>query len=109
MFLPLTSSSRLRVLGPLFLCALLLALGYRIRSTCLRTSRLRLVKVLVTYHSLSGNTERMAEAVVEGVKSVSGAERRVETSRQGDGGRFALLPMRLWLAHRSIGRTCRAR
>ena len=28
------------------------------------------VKVLVTYHSLAGNTERMAEAVVEGVKSV---------------------------------------
>jgi NAD(P)H dehydrogenase (quinone) len=33
-----------------------------------------LVKVLVTYHSFSGNTERMAEAVVDGVKSVSGAE-----------------------------------
>jgi NAD(P)H dehydrogenase (quinone) len=30
------------------------------------------VKVLVTYHSLSGNTERMAEAVVEGAKSVPG-------------------------------------
>jgi NAD(P)H dehydrogenase (quinone) len=30
------------------------------------------VKVLVTYHSLSGNTERMAEAVVEGVRSVQG-------------------------------------
>ena len=27
------------------------------------------VKILVTYHSLSGNTERMAEAVVEGAKS----------------------------------------
>jgi NAD(P)H dehydrogenase (quinone) len=27
------------------------------------------VRVLVTYHSLSGNTERMAEAVVEGAKS----------------------------------------
>ncbi|NWF73239.1 MAG: flavodoxin family protein [Nitrospirae bacterium] len=33
-----------------------------------------LVKVLVTYHSLSGNTERMAEAVVDGVKSVSGTQ-----------------------------------
>lgn len=32
------------------------------------------MKVLVTYHSLSGSTERMAEAVVDGVKSVSGAE-----------------------------------
>ncbi|HMS84308.1 MAG TPA: flavodoxin family protein [Nitrospira sp.] len=28
------------------------------------------VKILVTYHSLSGGTERMAEAVVEGAKSV---------------------------------------
>ena len=28
------------------------------------------VKVLVTYHSLSGNTERMAEAVAEGATSV---------------------------------------
>ncbi|MDH5626556.1 MAG: NAD(P)H-dependent oxidoreductase [Nitrospira sp.] len=32
------------------------------------------VKVLVTYHSVSGNTERMAEAVVEGVKLVSGTQ-----------------------------------
>ena len=31
-----------------------------------------LVKVLVTYHSLSGNTERMAEAVADGAKSVPG-------------------------------------
>ncbi len=30
------------------------------------------MKILVTYHSLSGNTEHMAEAVVEGVKSVPG-------------------------------------
>ena len=30
------------------------------------------VKVLVTYHSLSGNTERLAEGVVAGVQSVSG-------------------------------------
>ena len=32
------------------------------------------VKVLVTYHSLSGNTERMAEAVVDGAKMVPGTE-----------------------------------
>lgn len=32
------------------------------------------VKVLVAYHSLTGNTERMAEAVVEGAKSVVGTE-----------------------------------
>lgn len=29
-------------------------------------------KVLVAYHSMSGNTERMAEAVVEGAKSLPG-------------------------------------
>lgn len=39
------------------------------------------VQVLVTYHSLSGNTERMAEAVVEGAKSVPGAV--VELKRVG--------------------------
>jgi len=32
------------------------------------------IKVLVAYHSLTGNTERMAEAVVEGAKSVLGTE-----------------------------------
>jgi NAD(P)H dehydrogenase (quinone) len=32
------------------------------------------VKVLVTYHSLSGNTERMAEAVADGARSVPGTE-----------------------------------
>jgi NAD(P)H dehydrogenase (quinone) len=32
------------------------------------------IKVLVTFHSLSGNTERMAEAVVAGATSVSGTE-----------------------------------
>ncbi|MBL8073819.1 MAG: NAD(P)H-dependent oxidoreductase [Nitrospira sp.] len=31
------------------------------------------MKILVTYHSLSGNTELMAEAVVEGAKSVPNA------------------------------------
>lgn len=40
------------------------------------------IKVLVTYHSLSGNTEQMAEAVVEGIKSVSGT--RVAMKRVGD-------------------------
>jgi NAD(P)H dehydrogenase (quinone) len=32
------------------------------------------VKVLVAYHSLTGNTERMAEAVAEGAKSVVGTD-----------------------------------
>ncbi|MFO0707388.1 MAG: NAD(P)H-dependent oxidoreductase [Nitrospira sp.] len=39
------------------------------------------VKVLVAYHSLSGNTERMAEAVVEGARSVAGTE--VQLKRVG--------------------------
>ncbi|HEY7531339.1 MAG TPA: NAD(P)H-dependent oxidoreductase [Nitrospiraceae bacterium] len=34
----------------------------------------RQVKVLVTYHSLSGNTERMAEAVADGARSIPGTE-----------------------------------
>jgi NAD(P)H dehydrogenase (quinone) len=32
------------------------------------------IKVLVAYHSVSGNTERMAEAVVEGARSVAGTD-----------------------------------
>jgi NAD(P)H dehydrogenase (quinone) len=32
------------------------------------------VKVLVAYHSMTGNTERMAEAVAEGAKSVVGTD-----------------------------------
>jgi NAD(P)H dehydrogenase (quinone) len=32
------------------------------------------ITILVTYHSLSGNTERMAEAVMAGAKSVSGTQ-----------------------------------
>ena len=38
----------------------------------------RMVHVLVAYHSLSGNTEKMAQAVAEGVKSVPGTRVRVE-------------------------------
>ena len=59
MFLPLTSISRLRLIGSLLLSALLLVLG----ETFADEPAPR-VKVLVTYHSLSGNTERMAEAVL---------------------------------------------
>jgi len=71
MFFSLTSISRNRILGPLFLCAIYLVLGFGEVSA---DEPAPLVKVLVTYHSLSGNTERMAEAVADGVKSVSGAE-----------------------------------
>ena len=40
------------------------------------------LQVLVTYHSLSGHTEQIAKAVVEGVKSVSGTT--VMIKRVGD-------------------------
>ncbi|UCC68313.1 MAG: NAD(P)H-dependent oxidoreductase [Armatimonadota bacterium] len=36
-------------------------------------------KVLVVYHSLGGNTKKMAEAVAEGARSVAGAEVTVKT------------------------------
>lgn len=70
MFLPLTSI-RLPLIGSLLLCALPLVLGTS--ETC-ADEPAPSVKVLVTYHSLSGNTERMAEAVADGVKSVTGTE-----------------------------------
>jgi len=71
MVFSLTSISRSRILLPLFFCAIFLVLGFGEVSA---DEPAPLVKVLVTYHSLSGNTERMAEAVADGVKSVSGAE-----------------------------------
>jgi NAD(P)H dehydrogenase (quinone) len=67
------SLSRLRLSGPLVLSALLVVLGTG-SGEAFAEEPASLVKVLVTYHSLSGNTERMAEAVVDGVKSVSGTE-----------------------------------
>jgi len=67
----LTSISRHCLIRAFFPCALLLALA---SGEAVADESAPLVKVLVTYHSLSGNTERMAEAVVEGVKSVFGAE-----------------------------------
>ena len=70
MFLPLTSI-RLPLIGSLLLCALALVMG---TGEAFADEPAPPVKVLVTYHSLSGNTERMAEAVADGVKSVSGAE-----------------------------------
>jgi hypothetical protein len=87
----LTSILRLRLplIGPLFLCALLLVLGTGSGET-FADEPAPLVKVLVTYHSLSGNTERMAEAVVDGVKSISGTEALLKRVGKGDGGRFVL-------------------
>jgi NAD(P)H dehydrogenase (quinone) len=74
MFLPLTSISRFRLIGSLFLCAFLLVPATGSGETFADEPAPPLVKVLVAYHSLSGNTERMAEAVVDGVRSVSGTE-----------------------------------
>jgi NAD(P)H dehydrogenase (quinone) len=71
MVFSLTSISRNRIIGSMFLCALFLVLGF---SEVSADEPASLVKVLVTYHSLSGNTERMAEAVADGVKGVPGTE-----------------------------------
>ena len=71
MFLPLASRSRFHLNGSLLLCALLLVPGIGSSET-FADEPAPPVKVLVAYHSLSGNTERMAEAVVDGVKSISG-------------------------------------
>ena len=73
MFPSLTSILHLRLFGSLFSCTLLLTLAIGSSETFADDSA-PLVKVLVAYHSLSGNTERMAEAVVEGVKSVPGTQ-----------------------------------
>ena len=73
MFPSPTHISHPRFTGSLFLSVLLLALVAGSTET-FADEPAPLVKVLVTYHSLSGNTERMAEAVVDGVKSVSGTQ-----------------------------------
>ena len=73
MFSSLTSRLRFRLIGSFFLCAILPVLGVSFSKAFADEPATR-VKVLVTYHSLSGNTERMAEAVADGVKGVPGAE-----------------------------------
>ena len=55
------------------LCALPLVSGAGLSET-FADEPPRPVKVLVTYHSLSGNTEHLAEAVIDGVKSVPGTQ-----------------------------------
>ena len=68
-----TSMLPLRFIGSLFLWALPLLLATGSGET-FADELAPPVKVLVTYHSLSGNTERMAEAVAAGVKSVPGTQ-----------------------------------
>lgn len=55
-------------------CILLVAYCSSIGSARAEEPPARVVKVLVAYHSLSGNTERMAEAVVEGAKGLPGTD-----------------------------------
>jgi NAD(P)H dehydrogenase (quinone) len=78
MFLSLTSIRCFSLIGFLFSCALLLAIC---SGETFADDSVSLVKVLVAYHSLSGNTERMAEAVAEGIKTVPGTQ--VQLKRVG--------------------------
>jgi NAD(P)H dehydrogenase (quinone) len=73
MLFSLTAIVRFGLIRSFFLCALLPILGVSF-SQASADEPAPLVKVLVTYHSRSGHTERMAEAVADGVKSVPGAE-----------------------------------
>jgi multimeric flavodoxin WrbA len=41
-------------------------------------------KVLIVYHSLGGNTKKMAEAVAEGARAVAGAEVDVKSGLEAD-------------------------
>ena len=41
-----------------------------------------MAKVLIVYHSLGGNTKKMAEAVAEGAKGVAGTEVTMKTGLQ---------------------------
>lgn len=72
MFPARTRRSRFRSVASQLCCAIFLILGSGSGDAFADEPAppAPLVKVLVTYHSLSGNTERMAEAVVEGAKSV---------------------------------------
>jgi hypothetical protein len=59
--------------------ALMLAVGFA------QTAFAQTVSVLVAYHSATGNTEKMAQGIAEGVKSFPGAN--VLVRRVGDHGR----------------------
>ena len=61
-----------QALTPLVLCLSLSHIALASNSVAADEGAPLTVKVLVAYHSLSGNTERMAEAVVEGAKSLPG-------------------------------------
>lgn len=69
----LIHSSQFYLIARMALCALPLVSGAGLSET-FADEPPRPVKVLVTYHSLSGNTEHLAEAVIDGVKSVPGTQ-----------------------------------
>jgi NAD(P)H dehydrogenase (quinone) len=69
----LIHSSQFYLMGRMALCALPLVSGAGLSET-FADEPPPPVKVLVTYHSLSGNTERLAEAVIDGAKSVPGTQ-----------------------------------
>ena len=60
------------------LAAILLLVGSRTQAADPASS----VTVLIAYHSVSGNTEKMAQGVAEGAKAVSGT--KVIVKRVGD-------------------------
>ena len=62
---------RHRFLAPLVFVLIFSHVTLDLDSVCAEDSA-PAIKVLVAYHSISGNTERMAEAVVEGAKSLPG-------------------------------------
>ena len=64
--------SSYRFLTRFVLCLVALFLTIDVNVVSADESAQPAVKVLVAYHSQSGNTERMAEAVVEGAKSLPG-------------------------------------
>ena len=67
-----TSIPRCRIIGSLHVFLLLFSVTTGANTALAEEAALNAVKVLVAYHSLTGNTERMAEAVAEGAKSLPG-------------------------------------
>jgi NAD(P)H dehydrogenase (quinone) len=59
-------------LTPLVFCLVCSSLALEPNSVSADELAPAAIKVLVAYHSVSGNTERMAEAVAEGAKSLPG-------------------------------------
>lgn len=63
-------------------CAILVYSSFWISPATAQEPATKPVRVLVAYHSISGNTERMAEAVAEGARGLPGTD--VVLKRVGD-------------------------